>query len=147
MKKKVYPIFLFLLLIFISGCAGYKPIFSQGNIQFEIADYSIEGNKALGSKIYSKLYNLSKSAKDNQNIRSINIVINVSKDKSATSKNNAGKILEYKITLNTEVKKDFITKDEILNQTFSSSQLIYKVQNQYSETIKLENKSIEDLVK
>ena len=145
MKKKVYPIFLFLLLIFISGCAGYEPIFSQGKLQFEIADYSIEGNKALGSKIYSKLYNLSKSAKDDQNIRSINLVIKVSKDKSAKSKDNAGKILDYKITLNTEVKiADFITKDEILNQTFSSS-LIYKVQNQHSDTIKLENKSIEDL--
>ena len=146
MKKIVYPIFSFILLLFINGCVGYEPIFSSTNLQFEIADYSIEGEKILGNKIYSKLYNLSKSAKDDQNIRSINLVIKVSKDKSAKSKDSAGKILDYKITLNTEVKiADFITKDEILNQTFSSS-LIYKVQNQYSDTIKLENKSIEDLV-
>ena len=146
MKKIAYPILSFILLIFINGCAGYEPIFSQKKLRFEITDYSIEGNKTLGSKIYSKLYNLSKSAKDDQNIRNISLVIKVSKDKSAKSKDSTGKILDYKITLNTEVKiADFITKDEILNQTFSSS-LIYKVQNQYSDTIKLENKSIDDLV-
>ena len=146
MKKISYLFISLNLLINISACAGYKPIFSSSNLKFKIADYSIIGDKKLGNQIYSKLYNLSKSAKDDQNIRSINLVIKVSKDKSAKSKDNAGKILDYKITLNTEVKiADFITKDEILNQTFSSS-LIYKVQNQHSDTIKLENKSIEDLV-
>ena len=146
MKKITYLTFFFILLIFINGCAGYKPIFSSTNLQFKVVNYSIEGDKILGNKIYSKLYSSSKSTKKDQNIRSIHLVIKVSKDKKAKSKNNAGKILDYKITLNTEVKiTDFITKDEILNQTFSSS-LIYKVQNQYSDTIKLENKSIEDLI-
>ena len=53
MKKIAYSIFLFILLIFINGCAGYEPIFGSTNLQFEIADYSIEGNKILGNKIYS----------------------------------------------------------------------------------------------
>ena len=113
MKKIVYPIFLLILLNFINGCAGYKPIFSSTNLQFEIANYSIKGNKILGNKIYSKLYSLSKSKKDDQNLRSVDLVINVSKDKNATTKDSSGKILEYKITLNTDVKvTDFITKDK-----------------------------------
>ena len=146
MKKITYLIFTFVLLIFISGCAGYKPIFGSKNLQFEIADYAIKGNKILGNKIYSKLYNLSKSQKDEQNVRSIDLLINVSKDKNATAKDSAGKILEYKITLNTEVEvTDFITGDKILIQTFYSS-LTYKIQNQYSDTINLENKSIENLI-
>jgi len=146
MKKIIYPIFSFILLLFINGCAGYEPIFGSTNLQFEIADYSIEGNKILGNKIYSKLYSLSKSKKDNQNLRRVDLVIKVSKDKNVTTKDSAGKILQYKITLNTDIKvADFITKDKILNQIFSSS-LTYKVQDKYSDTVDLENKSIEDLL-
>ena len=116
------------------------------NLQFEIADYSIEGNKILGNKIYSKLYNLSQSKKDDKNLRNVDLVIKISKDKNATVKNSDGQILEYKITLNTDVKiADFITKDKILNQIFTSS-LTYKVQDNYSDTVNLENRSIEDLL-
>ena len=146
MKKIANPIFLFILLIFINGCAGYQPIFGSTNLQFEIANYSIEGNKILGNKIYSKLYSLSKSKKDDQNLRSVDLVIKVSKDKNVTTKDSAGKILQYKITLNTDIKvTDFITKDKILNQIFVSS-LTYKVQDKYSDTVDLENRSIEDLL-
>ena len=146
MKKVIYPIFSFILLLFINGCAGYEPIFGSTNLQFEITDYSIEGNKILGNKIYSKLYNLSKSKKDDQNLRSVGLVIKVSKDKNVTTKDSAGKILQYKITLNTDIKvTDFITKDKILNQIFVSS-LTYKVQDKYSDTVDLENRSIEDLL-
>jgi len=146
MKKVIYPIFSFILLLFINGCAGYEPIFGSTNLQFEIADYSIEGNKILGNKIYSKLYSLSKSKKDDQNLRRVDLVIKVSKDKNVTTKDSAGKILQYKITLNTDIKvTDFITKDKILNQIFVSS-LTYKVQDKYSDTVDLENRSIEDLL-
>ena len=146
MKKVIYPIFSFILLLFINGCAGYEPIFGSTNLQFEIADYSIEGNKILGNKIYSKLYSLSKSKKDDQNLRRVDLVIKVSKDKDVTTKDSAGKILQYKITLNTDIKvTDFITKDKILNQIFVSS-LTYRVQDKYSDTIDLENRSIEDLL-
>ena len=146
MKKIAYPILSFILLLFINGCSGYEPIFGSTNLQFEIADYSIEGNKILGNKIYSKLYSLSKSKKDDQNLRRVDLVIKVSKDKNVTTKDSAGKILQYKITLNTDIKvTDFITKDKILNQIFVSS-LTYKVQDKYSDTVDLENRSIEDLL-
>ena len=146
MKKIVGPIFSLILLIFIDGCAGYEPIFGSTNLQFEIADYSIEGNKILGNKIYSKLYSLSKSKKDDQNLRRVDLVIKVSKDKNATVKSSDGKILEYKIILTTDVKiTDFITKDKILNQIFISS-LTYKVQDKYSDTVNLENASVENLL-
>ena len=146
MKKIAYPIFSFILLIFINGCTGYEPIFGSKNLQFKIADFSLEGNKILGNKIYSKLYGISKSTKDDQNVRNIDLLIKVSKDKQATSKNSAGKILEYKITLNTEVEiKDFATDNEILNKTFISS-LTYKVQSLYSDTANLEKKTIENLI-
>ena len=90
MKKVIYPIFSFILLLFINGCTGYEPIFGSTNLQFEIADYSIEGDKILGNKIYSKLYSLSQSKKDDQNLRNIDLIIKASKDKNATVKDIGG---------------------------------------------------------
>jgi len=146
MKKITYFIILFILLIYIGACAGYKPIYSSSKLQFEITKYSIEGNKKLGNQIYSELYNISKSNKNNPAAQSINISIKVSKDKNATVKNSAGKILEYKITLNTQIIiKDFLTNDKILNKNFTYFSS-YKVQDQHYETVKLENKTIESLL-
>ena len=146
MKKITYLIFAFVVLIFISECAGYKPIFGSTNIQFDIADYSIKGDKIIGKKIYSRLHGLSKSEKNDQNITSVKFLIDTLKNKEATIKDNVGKILEYKITIKTKIiTTDFITDEKILNQTFISS-LTYKVKDQHSDTIKLENKSVENLI-
>ena len=146
MKKKIYPILLIILLTFLKGCVGYEPIFSSTNLQFNISDYSIEGDKILGNKIYSRLHNLSKSKKNNKDIKSLSFIINVSKSKNATSKNSAGKILEYKIILNTKIEAtDIINNNKILDQNFVSS-TSYKVQDLYTETKKLEDKSVETLI-
>ena len=146
MRKKSYLLILIFLLINIGACSGYKPIFSSSNLEFEITDYSIKGDKKLGNQIYSRLYNLSRSTKNTSDVKNIYILINVSKYKNATAKNSAGKILAYKINLSTEVVvKDFMTKNQILNETFVLTSS-FKVQSQHSETIKLENKSIENLL-
>jgi len=146
MKKIFYLTFLISAFIFINECAGYKPIFGTTSLQFEISSYSIEGDKILGSKLYSKLSNLSKSKKNNQNIKSLDLLINISKTSNATSKDSSGKILEYRINLNTNIQiTNFITGKKLLNQDFNSS-LNYKIQDQYSDTINLENQTIENLL-
>ena len=146
MKKIYYSIILIITLIFINSCAGYKPIFSSSDLQFQIAEHSIEGNEKLGNLIYSKLYNISEANKESEQKRNINITIDVSKKKNSTAKDSTGKVLEYKISLSTKVLvKDYLTNSDLLNYDFNSS-LSYKVQDQYSETIKLEKKSIDDLI-
>ena len=146
MKKKIYFIISIFLLIIISSCSGYKPIFSSTDLKIEIVDHSIKGNKKLGNKIYSQLYRVFKSGENNSNTKNVSIILEVSKDKKPTVKNSAGKILEYKIIVNSEIIiNDFITGEKILDQNFDSS-LNYKVQNQYSDTLNLENRSIENLV-
>ena len=146
MKKTTSLIILFILFININGCSGYRPIFGSSNLEFEIADYSIEGDKKLGNQIYSKLFNLSKSNKNQGEIKSIYITIKALKEKKATVKDSAGKILEYKMNLNTKViVKNYLTNENILDHNFILS-TSYKTQEQYSETIKLETKSIEDLL-
>ena len=146
MKKNTFTILLIVLLIFINGCSGYKPIFSSTNLEFDIANYSLEDNKTLGEKIYLRLKRASKLNGNNENVRKIDILIKASQNKKATAKDASGKILQYKISLNIDVKiKDYLTEDEILNETYSSS-FTYKIQNQYSDTLKLEERSINQLV-
>ena len=146
MIKKISLIFLSIFFILSNGCAGYKPIYSNSNLEFKIVDYTIKGDKRLGNKIYSKLYNLSRTKKNLDSDKSIILLIDTSLNKNETSKDSSGKVLEYKLTLIAKIEiLDFLSNDRILNQTFVSS-LSYKVQSQYSETIKLENSSIEDLI-
>ena len=146
MKKIIYLIILFFLSIYIYACAGYKPIFSSSNFQFEIINHSIEGDKKLGNQIYSNLYNLSKYNKNNSNAKNINVIINLTKNKKATVKDNTGKILEYAINLKINILiNDSISNDVILNHN-STETSSYKVQDQYAETLNLENKTLENLV-
>ena len=145
MKKITYIIIAIIFLTFINACAGYKPIYTT-NLQFKIVDYSIKSNKKLGRQIYYKLYNLSKSSKNNAEVQSVIITIDTTKEKEAPAKDSTGKILEYRIILNSNIIiKDYLTDDKLLNKTFSYSSA-YKTQDQHTETIKLENKSIKDLI-
>ena len=45
MRKKLYFFTVFFLILSISGCTGYKPIFSSSNTKFKITDYEITGDK------------------------------------------------------------------------------------------------------
>ena len=145
--KKIFNItFLILIFISINERTGYKPIFGASNLKFQIEEYEVRGNKVLGNKLYSKLHSLSKSSKNKNDVRSFNILIDVSQTKNPTTKDSSGKILEYKIDLAVKIEIiDFITDDIILKKDFNSS-LNYKVQSQYSNTLKLENQTIEDLI-
>ena len=146
MKKILYFLISFIILITIGACAGYEPIFGSSNLEFKIADYSISGDKKLGNQIYSKLYDLSRTTKKTSETKNIYLLINVSKDKNATAKDSTGKILGYRINLSTTITiKDVMTGNEILNENFSISS-VYKAQDQYSKTIKLENQTTQNLI-
>ena len=72
--KKITNFFVaFSLLIIIGNCSGYKPIFSPGNLQYKISDYSITGETQIGNTIYNKLKRISES--NNNNARSISVKI------------------------------------------------------------------------
>ena len=146
MKKISYLLISLIFLINISACTGYKPIFGSSNLEFKIVDYSISGDKRLGNQIYSRLYNFSKSTKNVTGAKNIYFLINSSQEKTATSKNSAGKILGYRINLSIAITaKDLMTGNEILNETFFYSST-YKTQDEFFETKKLENQIIENLI-
>ena len=146
MKKIPYLFILFIILINIGACTGYKPIFGSSNLEFKIADYSISGDKNLGNQIYAKLYNLSRSAKKNLEAKNIYLLISASKGKKGTTKDSAGKILGYRINLSASITiKDVMTGNQILSENFSLSST-YKAQDQYFDTVKLEKQTTENLI-
>ena len=146
MKKLTFLIISGILFLYLGACAGYTPIYSSSKFNFKIENYSIKGEERLANLIYRKLYNVSLSNKDNLNTQSISLSILTTKEKKPTIKNSAGKILEYEINLNSNIIiNDFYTDEIMLNQNFNYS-ISYKVQDEHSETIKLENKNIENLI-
>ena len=147
MKKIAFLILISIILSFFnSGCTGYKPIYATSNLDFKIEDYSIKGDEKLGNLIYKKLNNISLSNKNNPEAQSIVLFIETSKEKKSTVKNSVGKILEYEINLNTDVNiNNYLTDETIMRKNLNYS-ISYKVQDEHSDTIKLENQNIENLV-
>jgi len=146
MKKIFYLTISIVIVIMTSGCSGYKPIFNSENLQFKIINYSISGDQDLGNKIYSKLHNLSKSNKKNQNTKEISITIETTKNKSANIKNSAGKVTAYRMSIVSKITiNDLSTKNIIVNESFVNS-VTYKIQDQYSDTVNLEIQTVENLI-
>ena len=147
MKKIIFfAVISIILSIFNNGCTGYKPIYSTSNFDFKIEQHTIIGDIKLGNLIYRKLNNISLSNKNNPNAQSIGLFIETTKEKRPTVKNSVGNILEYEINLNTDITvNDFLTNKTIMKQNFNYF-ISYKVQNEHSDTIKLENQNIENLV-
>jgi len=146
MRKIIFISLFFIISLNLFGCTGYKPIFASAKIEFDIGEHKIEGNKLLGNKIFSNIKNLSKKESAKGNSKSLDFLINVSNEKKATSKDSAGKVLEYKITINTKIiVTESLTELKILEENYNQS-VAYKVQEQYSDTVKLENRAINDLL-
>ena len=62
------------------------------------------------------------------------------------SADTTGKTTEYRISITTSIEvKNYTNNNIILNQTFNSS-ILYRVQEQYSDTVKAENRSTEELI-
>ncbi len=146
MKKISYFILIVSLLLSSAGCAGYKPIFSSSKIKFNISEYTLSGDKNLGNIIYSNLHSLTEINKNDPEAKNIYLTIDISKQKNATSKDSAGKIIAYKINLQTKVTiSDFLTQKKLFEKNFNLSST-YKIQSQYSETLKAENTALENII-
>jgi len=147
MKKIIFlPVIIIFLSVFNTSCTGYKPIYATSKFDFKIEEHSIKGDEKLGNLIYRKLNNISLSNKNNLDLRSIALSIETTKERKPTVKNSVGNILEYEITLNTDIIiNDFLTDKTILKQNFNYS-IAYKVQDEHSDTLKLEKQNIENLI-
>ncbi len=146
MKK----IFLFLLILAINNCGGYKPIFLGDDLNFFIENIEIKENDKIARKIEKRLrpYTLNK---DKIKYNKINLEILSTLSERIISKDSKGNplIYEIKIDINIVYIKDEIKKNKNYMETFSINNQSNKFElGQYKKTIQdnLINKIFERII-
>ena len=97
MKK----ICLLVLVLFLTNCSGYKPIFSTKDVNFFIDKIIITDNDKISYKIKKKLKPYSS---ENTNKIKINLNINSSKEIKVISKDNKGDALMFNLIINSSIE-------------------------------------------
>ena len=120
MKK----ICLLVLVLFLTNCSGYKPIFSTKDVNFFIDKIIITDNDKISYKIKKKLKPYSS---ENTNKIKINLNINSSKEIKIIAKDNKGDALMFNLIINSSIeilsndiiekKYKFVEKFTFKNQT------------------------------
>ena len=127
------------ILIIVNGC-NYKPLFDQDQLKgFAVKSYEINGDKRVAQVLVNKLSIVrDKSGK-------FNIIIFAKKETNIANKSSSGKILEYSVTLNYDVKvKNNITSEIIYSKNVSNTHN-YKSSKLYSESKNREKKIVENI--
>jgi len=137
----------FVLLVFVISC-GYQPLYSNKNINFNIAEISIHGENLINKIITNKLKNYQKNEKD----KIFNLEILSKKNKITASKDSKGNPKTFRLELhinakildknNKKYEKNFINS---VNYNNSSNKFNLK---KYEKNLinNLANKSAEDLL-
>ena len=96
MKK----ICLLILVLFLTGCSGYKPVFSTKDVNFFI-DQIITDNDKISYKIKKRLKPYSS---ENINKIKINLNINSSKEVKIIAKDNKGDALMFNLIISSSIE-------------------------------------------
>ena len=140
-KKNIFCIVLMLL---VTECAGYKPLYSGDKSNFSIGKIDYEGeDPGIAKKIGKSLKNIIRSE---DNSEKINIIISLKKDKGIATKDTKGKTTNFEMLIVINIIATKVSNNETLLEKEYSFQKIYQNKNTASETANLESKVIEDTV-
>ena len=133
---KISVIKIVVIMFLITGC-GFKVVNQSELISFKIADVSVSGDNRISYIIKNKLLPYS----TNNTKKSINLEINIKKNKSIKEKNIKNEITKFEILIIAVVEYNGIetAKFEI------SENGDYTVTSQYSETLNNERKLVKIL--
>ena len=137
---------IFVLFLFITAC-GYQPLYINKNSN-SFSKIEFIGDKRIAREIVSFASLKENSSSTNKSV----ILLNVSENTIATSKDSKGKITSYKtnITAKVEIKNnDKIIKNKKFNESFSYNNLDnkYDLSNYKKDVQKnLARKIAEDLI-
>lgn len=107
--KKIY---LLVLVLFLTNCSGYKPIFSTKDVNFFIDKIIITDNDKISYKIKKKLKPYSS---ENTNKIKINLNINSSKEVKIIAKDNKGDALMFNLIINSSIE---ILSNDIIEKKY-----------------------------
>ena len=139
MKQIVIKSLLIPLFFIISNC-GYKVLNNLETNNFSIREINTLGDKRINFKIKNSLIIDSSQGAENNAI----LTLETTKTKQIKEKNIKNEISKYEISLLSNVKIDFLEKNEkyVFNVSSSGD---YLADDKYSTTLQNEKRLIEDL--
>lgn len=130
-----------LFAIFLSNCAGYKPIFSPTDIDFKAVKINYDPKDKISKKIEKKILNIS----NDNGSKQIEFILSSKKEERILSKDKKGNPLIFEISITTNLEiifADSKTKKYIFNERFNynnqSDKFELAQQKKISEKIILE---------
>ena len=136
-SKILFP----LLLIFLFQNCGYQPLLTEKYRKFNIDTFDISGDEKLGRMLANRFVKIA-GAENNLICK-----INIGKSREISNKDKSGQILEYTLSLSTNLEV-LSTQDgsPILIKNYSQRRS-YKASDFYIDTLGREKIITDDLVK
>ena len=139
MKKNFVNIVLLFVLVFLTNC-GYSPLLVSNKIDFNIADMSFEGERKINNYIENSLNN---QIRPKKSMKSFDLKIKSSFEKTITNKDNSGDPKNYNLKLITSIIA-ISNNSETASKTFEKN-ISLSAQNKKIDERELEKKYIKDL--
>ncbi len=127
--------------LFLFSC-GFQKISNENINNYQINQFVLKGDKRIGNQLKNEIFVNSK--KNSENL--ISIEMDVNKIKNIKERNSSNQVTKYEIKLTTDIKISNLNDKTEKSKNFSKT-LDYKVENTYSQTLKNENKILQDLNK
>ena len=137
LKKIFISIF---LIMFLSSCAGYTPIFSKKNVNFSIETIEFLGDREVKEKIDQALSGY-KNKKNKE--KKISLMLQNSKYSTIVSKNSKGEAQKYKVSVQVNMKV-ILAENNFFEKNIEKSATYDSIESKSEEKL-MENKLIEDL--
>ena len=138
----------FIAIIFLSSC-GFKPIYSNNEVNFYLSKIEVSGEKSINNQITSSLKTY-KNKKNKDNKFFINVIS--TNEKKIVAKDSKGNASSFKLTINSQiivVKNDKVEKSKKFSEDFIYNNRNKKFElKQYEKNIQenLTNKIIENII-
>tara|TARA_B100001996_G_scaffold189961_2_gene145290 strand:+ start:3596 stop:4069 length:474 start_codon:yes stop_codon:yes gene_type:complete len=140
-KKNIFCI---LIMLLVTGCVGYEPLYSGNESNFNIGKIDYKGTDIkIAKKIGKSLKNIIRSK---NNLKKIDIIINLKKDKKIATKDDRGTTTNFEMLIIINIIATETSNNETLLEKEYSFQKIYQNKSTASETANLESKMIDDTV-
>ena len=131
--------FLIILLFALDSC-GYKPLYSNKNINFSINELNIYGPEKIKNQLKNNL-NIFLNQKDKSKIYNINV--KYSSARSVISKNNEGDPNMYSIEV--KISMEILENEKIISTKYFNESFDYKNQSNLFSLKKYEDNILNNL--
>ena len=128
------------LIMFLSSCTGYTPIFSKKNVNFSIETIEFLGDREVKEKIDQALSGY-KNKKNKE--KKISLMLQNSKYSTIVSKNSKGEAQKYKISVQVNMKI-ILSENNFFEKNIEKSAIYDSIESKSEEKL-IKNKLIEDL--